>query len=331
MSWDSPRDAFSGGGQSRGTVVDLAGLQAVARGVASRRQAGQQGGMPGPYRIGLDRHAPVELAPGLANARTKLMSAAVNPWFSVLPRGDAPATLRLYCFPYAGAAYLAFQHWRAHLSGDIELALIRLPGRGARFYEPQAASLEALAETLANAIADAQGGPEHFALFGHSMGALLAFETARALSKRGLSPRALLVCARTAPVAHGWRERISELSDAAFLEAIRSTNGLPKGVLDSPEWLELFLPIIRADFALCENYHYRPGLPLACPISVLAGQDDASVPPSLLKGWAGETRAGCQTWLFPGGHFCGFGREAELLGLLQRQLCPQRKAWYATV
>lgn len=259
------------------------------------------------------------------------MRAPANPWFSVLPRGAAPAALRLYCFPYAGAGHTVFQHWRAHLAADIELALIKLPGRGARFCEPQAASLDALAEALAEAIADAQEGPDQFAFFGHSMGALLAFETARALSKRGLSPSALLVSARTAPVAHGWRERVAELPDAAFLEVIRGMNGLPQEVLDSPEWLELFLPIIRADFALCENYRYRPGLPLACPISVLAGRDDASVPLPLLKGWAGETRAGCQTRLFSGGHFYLFEREVELLGLLQRQLCPQRKACHAAV
>lgn len=259
------------------------------------------------------------------------MTAPISPWFSVLPRGNTRAALRLYCFPYAGAGHTVFQHWRAQLPGDIELALIKLPGRGARFSEPQADSLDELAEALAGAIAEVGEGLDHFAFFGHSMGALLAFETARALLKRGLSPTALLVSARTAPSAHGWRERLSDLPDAAFLEVIRSMNGLPQEVLDNPEWLALFLPIIRADFALCEDYRYRPGLPLACPIGVLAGRDDASVPLPLLDGWAGETRAGCQTRLFPGGHFYLFEREAELLGLIQRQLCPQRKTWHAAV
>lgn len=258
------------------------------------------------------------------------MSASLSPWFSLLP-GKAPATLRLYCFPYAGAGHTVFQHWRAQLAADIELALIKLPGRGARFCEPQAASLDALAGALAQEIEDAEEGPEQFAFFGHSMGALLAFETARALQTRGLAPSALLVSARTAPSAHGWRERLSDLPDAAFLEHIRSMNGLPQEVLDNPEWLALFLPIIRADFALCENYRYRPGLPLACPIAVLAGRDDANVPLPLLDAWAGETRAGCQTRLFAGGHFYLFEREAELLGLIQRQLCPQRRSWHAAV
>ncbi|HEX5844355.1 MAG TPA: alpha/beta fold hydrolase [Pseudomonas sp.] len=258
------------------------------------------------------------------------MSAFPSPWFSLLP-GKAPAALRLYCFPYAGAGHTVFQHWRAGLADDIELALIKLPGRGARFSEPQAHSLGELAEALAQAIAEAVAGPEHFAFFGHSMGALLAFETARALQKRGLSPRTLLVSARTAPVAHGWRERLSDLPDEAFLEVIRSMNGLPQEVLDNPEWLALFLPIIRADFALCENYRYRSGLPLACPIRVMAGRDDASVPLALLDSWAGETLAGCQTRLFSGGHFYLFEHESELLELMQQQLCPPRKNWHAAV
>lgn len=258
------------------------------------------------------------------------MSASPSPWFSLLP-GKAPAALRLYCFPYAGAGHTVFQHWRAHLAEDIELALIKLPGRGARFCEPQAASLDDLADALAQEIEASEERPEHFAFFGHSMGALLAFETARALQKRGLAPSALLVSARTAPSAHGWRERLSDLPDAAFLEVIRSMNGLPQEVLENPEWLALFLPIIRADFALCENYRYRKGLPLACPIQVVAGCDDASVPLALLNGWAGETLAGCESRLFAGGHFYLFEHEAELLELMQRQLDLPRKHRHATV
>ncbi|MES2820922.1 MAG: alpha/beta fold hydrolase [Pseudomonadota bacterium] len=259
------------------------------------------------------------------------MAVASSPWFSVLAQGPAPAALRLYCFPYAGAGHTVFQHWRAGLPAEIELALIKLPGRGARFCEPQADSLDALAQALAQAIAEAGKQAQPFAFFGHSMGALLAFETARALQARGLSPSALLVSARTAPSAHGWRERLSELPDAAFLEVIRQMNGLPREVLDNPEWLALFLPIIRADFALCENYRYRPGLPLVCPIRVLAGREDAGVPLSLLEGWAGETRVDCHTRLFEGGHFYLFEHEAELLSLVHGQLCPAPKPRHAAV
>lgn len=258
------------------------------------------------------------------------MPASPNPWFSLL-RDASAARIRLYCFPYAGAGHTVYQHWRTQLPAEIELALIKLPGRGERFGEPPATSLDALVGMLAQAIEHAEQGPEHFAFFGHSMGALLAFETARTLQKRGLSPSTLLVSARTAPSVHGWRERLSDLPDAAFFEHIRSMNGLPEELCDNPEWLALFLPIIRADFALCENYSYRPEQALTCPISVLAGRDDANVPLALLDAWAIETQAGCQTQLFEGGHFYLFEREAELLNLIQHQLGPQRRSWHAAV
>lgn len=250
-----------------------------------------------------------------------------SPWFSVVPSRQGPAELRLYCFPYAGAGHTVYQHWQGKLPGPIELALVKLPGRGARFTEPPAASLLELAQAIADAILRDEA--QAFVFFGHSMGALLAFETARLLQERGLSPTALLVSARTAPSAHGWRERFSDLPDTEFLALIRSMNGLPQEVLANPEWLDLFLPIIRADFALCEDYRYRPGPPLDCPIQVLAGREDASVPLSLLAGWAQETRAACQTHLFPGGHFYLFEQEAEFLGLLSRQLRLPREACHA--
>ncbi|MEO4048122.1 alpha/beta fold hydrolase [Pseudomonas sp. CAU 1711] len=257
------------------------------------------------------------------------MGAASNPWFSVpVPLGGA-ARLRLYCFPYAGAGHTVYQHWCDRLGEGVEVALVKLPGRGARFNEPRAESLAELAEALAQAIAGGQSATQPFALFGHSMGALLAFETARALRGRGLAPSALLVSARTAPAAHGWRERVCDLPAAQFLEVIRGMNGLPQEVLDNPEWLDLFLPIIRDDFALCEDYRYSAAPPLSCPIHVLAGQADAGVPVPLLAGWTEETTGDCRTWLFPGGHFYLFEQEAELLGLLQRLLATN-EARHAT-
>ncbi|QNH03087.1 thioesterase II family protein [Pseudomonas sediminis] len=244
-------------------------------------------------------------------------------WFSLLTGGAHRPALRLYCFPYAGAGHTVFQHWRAGLPSDIELALIKLPGRGARFGEPRATSLAELAEALTVAIVQASTDGIPFAFFGHSMGALLAFETARRLARQELSPALLLVSARTAPVAHGWRERVADLPSAQFLEVIRGMNGMPRELLDNPEWIELFLPIIRGDFALCEDYRYSAAPPLPCAIHVLAGEADASVPLSLLDGWAQESQAECRTWLFPGGHFYLFEQESELFALLQRLLLSE--------
>ena len=253
------------------------------------------------------------------------MHCASSPWFSVLPGGSQPPALRLYCFPYAGAGHTVFQHWRAGLPADIELALVKWPGRGARFGEPRANSLSELAAALAAEVAQASAEGAPFAFFGHSMGALLAFETARKLARQSLAPTTLLVSARTAPAAHGWRERVADLPPAQFLEVIRGMNGMPRELLDNPEWVELFLPIIRDDFALCEDYRYSLEPPLACPIQVLAGETDASVPLPLLEGWARESLGGCQTWLFPGGHFYLFEHEADLLARMQRLLLGESR------
>jgi medium-chain acyl-[acyl-carrier-protein] hydrolase len=248
------------------------------------------------------------------------MPRSSNLWFSFLPGSSQLPALRLYCFPYAGAGHTVFQHWRAGLPGEIELALVKLPGRGARFGEPRATSLAELAEALAVAITQASSDGIPFAFFGHSMGALLAFETARRLARQELSPTLLLVSARTAPVAHGWRERLANLPQAQFLDIVRGMNGVPQELLDNPEWIELFLPIIRDDFALCEDYRYSAAPLLSCPIHVLAGETDISVPLSLLDGWAKESQAECRTWLFPGGHFYLFEQESELFALMQRLL-----------
>lgn len=126
------------------------------------------------------------------------MQCAPSPWFCVLPGGSHPPALRLYCFPYAGAGHTVFQHWRAGLMGNIELALVKLPGRGARFSEPRADSLNELAEVLAWEIAQASVAGVPFAFFGHSMGALLAFETARKLARQSLAPTMLPLQRRTA-------------------------------------------------------------------------------------------------------------------------------------
>lgn len=242
-----------------------------------------------------------------------------SPWFSVLAGGNRPASLRLYCFPYAGAGHTVFQHWRTLLRKDVDLALVKLPGRGARLNEPQASSIETLVQSLAQAVAREDSCP--YAFFGHSMGALLAFETARRLAVEfGASPAALFVSGRTAPLAHALRPRVAGLPDAAFAQHIRSMNGMPQEILECPEWLDFFLPIIRSDFGLCERYRYRPASPLSCPITVFAGEDDAHVPLSQLDGWSQESTDHCHTRIFPGGHFFLFEHEAELLREMEHRL-----------
>lgn len=233
-------------------------------------------------------------------------------WFQRLRDGEA-ASLRLYCFPFAGASHTVYRHWRALLPADIDLALVKLPARGARFNEPPAASIDALARNIADAIANE--APHRVALFGHSMGALLAFETARRLCRIGTAPALLAVSGRSAPATPP-RPAVSTLDEPRFIERLRSMQGLPAQVLARPEWLSFFLPIIRADFALCESHRYQPAAALPCPLLVFGGRDDANVPLHTLAAWQNETSAGCRIHELPGHHFFLFEHEARLLSLI---------------
>lgn len=235
-------------------------------------------------------------------------------WFAVLPgrARDAAnaanaeaARVRLYCLPYAGAGHTAYHGWRDALPAQVALAPVCLPGRGMRTAEAHAASIEELATALAAAIARAaRTEAPRFALFGHSMGALLGFETARVLETvHGLSPTALVMSGRGAPALPSARPPFSTLPDGAFADAIAAMGGMPAEIRETPEALAFFLPVLRADIALCERWRYRPGPRLGCPITVLGGQDDIHAPPAMLAAWRDETLHDCRQQVFAGGHF----------------------------
>lgn len=239
-------------------------------------------------------------------------------WFSVLPGSRAPLC-RLYCLPYAGAGHTAYRHWRPLLSDQLELALAKLPGRGDRYKDPRPASIAELADQIADAIASQ--GPHRFALFGHSMGALTAFEVARRLVQRhGLAPEALFVSGRRAPTAPGSLSKVLQLDDDGFLAHVRAMGGFPDELLAHEEAVAFFLPIIRADFVWVDQHRHQPGPPLPCPIAVFGGTNDGSAPVELLAGWSQETNAGCSTELYEGGHFFLFPHQQAVLARVQQQL-----------
>lgn len=231
-----------------------------------------------------------------------------DPWYAVMPGRSGPAAgdrVRLYCLPYAGAGHTAYHGWRAALPAAIELAPVCLPGRGTRTAEPHGASIHALASALAASIARAaRAEAPRFALFGHSMGALLGFETARVLETvHGLSPAALVVSGRGAPALPSARPPFSSLPDGAFADVIAAMGGMPAEIRETPEALAFFLPVLRADIALCEAWRYRPGPRLGCPVTVLGGRDDVHAPPAMLAAWRDETLHDCSHRLFAGEHF----------------------------
>ena len=218
--------------------------------------------------------------------------------FGVPPAG---ALGRLFCFPYAGAGASAYATWHRHAPPGLAVVPAQLPGREHRLKESAEPNLHRLVDKLAPAIEPFTG--ERYALFGHSMGALIAFELARALRRRGCPlPDAVFVSGRGAPGVPIARRQIHMLSDRQFIDEIRSLSGTPDAILEHPEFTSLFLPALRADFALVETYSATDEPPLASPISAFGGVDD-TIPREALEAWRLHTTARFQLRMLPGGHF----------------------------
>ncbi|WP_158301254.1 thioesterase II family protein [Janthinobacterium sp. BJB426] len=233
------------------------------------------------------------------------MSAGLGASWLVRGQPHATRALRLYCFGHAGASAAAFRAWQARLEPSIEVCAIELPGHGRRMAEAPQDQLLPLAGELTQALArELRATPRPYALFGHSLGALLAFEVARGLARLDVPPPLrLLVSGANAPQRRPPSRMLHLLPDDALLEELRTYDGTPQELLDERELMALLLPILRADFCMVETYHYHPGPQLTVPLTVLAGRADARVSPDGVAAWALETSGSCHSIWHDGGHF----------------------------
>ncbi|WP_328374885.1 alpha/beta fold hydrolase [Streptomyces sp. NBC_00440] len=221
-------------------------------------------------------------------------------WWTGLP---GPATGRtLVCLPYAGGGPQTYEGWEASLPADTSVLAVTPPGRGRRFGEPLCRDIPSLVQPLARELAAAVDGP--YTLFGHSLGATVAFELCRELRRLGFRPpAALVVSGRQAPDLP-WTERpISGLPDAEFTEALRDLGGTPEAVFQQPELMGLLMPLLRADFTIVESYRCRDEAPLDVPILALAGTRDQRATADLMSGWARQTSASFTLRTVLGEHF----------------------------
>lgn len=227
--------------------------------------------------------------------------------------------LRLFCLPYSGASATLYARWRRLLPESLELCPLELPGRGRRFAEPLQTDLLALAEQLAGEIEERLDAP--YALFGHSLGALLAFELAHALRRRGLpAPQALFASAAPAPARREHHlELAQEQDDGQLIARLRQLGGTPEAVLTDPELLQLTLPVLRADFLLCGRYRYYRRALLGCPVHVFGGKADR-ISVEALSAWQDESAQRFSLSMFDGGHFFINSSEAAVLEALRERL-----------
>lgn len=233
------------------------------------------------------------------------------------PSGEAKA--RLFCFPYAGGSAMVYRDWSRFLPTSIEVVSVELPGRGSRLREPAFSDLPPLIDALVPAISSLLDLP--FAFFGHSMGAIIAFETARRLRNDCMvEPRRLFVSGRQAVQIRDNDPHTYDLPPAEFIAELRRLNGTPREALDDAELMELMIPSLRADFRLVQTYEYSPDRPLGCPITAFGGLQDADVGREHLLAWREQTTSQFSMHLLSGDHFFVRTARPQLLQLLARKL-----------
>ena len=229
----------------------------------------------------------------LSPERRKLLALRLH---KLSGAGRLPAgALRLFCFPHAGGGGALFHAWAPELPRSIYVVPMRAP-------RSQPENMAELVAALYGIIQPHLDEP--FAFFGHSMGAVVAFEMARLLRRRNRPlPRLLVASGARAPQFRRGHVPPPEPGETEFVEALRRLEGTPREVLDDPEMLRLILPALREDAAIYRKYVYAEEPPLDCPILAYGGTADPNVLPRHLEAWALETTATFAVRLFPGGHF----------------------------
>lgn len=227
--------------------------------------------------------------------------------------------MRLFCLPYAGGGASIYRAWPALLPISVEVVPVHLPGRETRINEQPFTRLVPLVETLSTVLTPHLDKP--FAIFGHSMGALIAFELARQL-RRENKPRPvhLFLSGRDAPQLSKGCLQTYKLPEPEFVEEVKRLNGTPREVLEHQELKKLVLPSLRGDFEVVQTYSYTAEPRLDCSISAFGGLQDRSTSMFYLEGWREHTDASFSLDMLPGDHF--FLRTAQhlLLDILSQKL-----------
>jgi medium-chain acyl-[acyl-carrier-protein] hydrolase len=242
-----------------------------------------------------------------------------GPWFHQFQETTS-SSRPLLCFPFAGGAAAAYRPWIADLPAWTELWAVELPGHAARREEVLVADLHVLADQLSTAIRARFTGP--FDFFGHSMGALLAFEVCRRLARAGAPlPRVLAVSAQRAPQLPAEGLSVPPLNDDDFVTLLqRRYEGIPLAISSDRELMKLFLPALRNDVTALERYRYQPDQRLSVPILAFAGDADDTAPAHEMAGWREQTAGPFALHVVEGGHFFIHTQRRAVLRLLSDHL-----------
>jgi medium-chain acyl-[acyl-carrier-protein] hydrolase len=248
----------------------------------------------------------------------RALAGIADLWIERARVTDIPR-FRLFCFPYAGGGAGVYRGWAQELRLNVEVCAIRLPGRERRYAEAPLRRAEQVVEALAPILGDLVDLP--FAMFGHSMGAVLAYEIVRALrTNSAVEPRALFVSAHPAPQSRLRHRDWHALPRDELIAELKALDGTPAEVFDNEDLVDLMLPMLRGDLELVETYRGTATPPLSCPVIAMGGSEDRDVPPDDLAGWAAVTRGPFKSVRFAGGHFFISRERAALMQALRHEL-----------
>lgn len=209
--------------------------------------------------------------------------------------------IKLFCIPYAGGSGVIYNEWKKKLGDFIVVNPVELSGRGKRFVEPLYDKLEDAVEDVFNLIKDDLEEP--YALYGHSMGSIIAYELCHKIIDNNLpAPEHIFFSGRCAPSIKRKKKPIHNLPDEEFKHEILDLGGTPKELFENEELLDIFIPIIKADFRVVENYIYEEKNDLDLNITVLYGEDEEWEAYEIEK-WREHTRKNCNIFTTEGGHF----------------------------
>ncbi|MDH6131112.1 pyochelin biosynthetic protein PchC [Kitasatospora sp. MAA4] len=248
------------------------------------------------------------------------MTAALfadDPWIrSYHPAPDA--AVRLLCFPHAGGSASFFFPVSRELSPDVDVLAVQYPGRQDRRAEPIVTDIGLLADqVLERLVAVSDDRP--LALFGHSMGSLVAFEVAGRLRARGVRLAALIVSGRRAP--HLQRaDNVHQRSDDGLVAELKALSGTDSGLLGDDEILRMILPAIRGDYQAVETYRYQASPALECPVLALVGDSDPRVDVDGVREWEQHAAGEFELSVLPGGHFYLAREQASVLAAIRARI-----------
>ncbi len=247
-------------------------------------------------------------------------------WIRLSKNDGGP--INIFCFPYSGGGAQVFSPFAEMLPPNISVYALEMPGRGRRFKEIPHKSVFSLVK---EAVEGMQLIPDNskFIFLGHSLGGLIAFETARELDHRNMPlPMHLYVSGTRAPQIPMRELTVSDLSHDEFIEKLKELGGTPDEILENKEMLEIMTPILLNDFKLYEAYRFQAYAPLECPITAFGGSKDKFVKPDDIQMWSEHTSRLFTKHIFDEGHFFIHTHSKEMIDIVMQNLTLQlRGVW----